>query len=403
VSPLRVLKRRDESRTTDTMLEAELRAARRALLADPWLTREGDPDEFRLVRRHREALATWFRDTLRYRFVCDAETARLRKAGIGGAPSRPLLRVGSRKPFPPKGYAILIAVLASLTRERDQLLLEDLAIAVRATAAEAGIALDLDQLADRRLLQAALRTLLDLGVLVERDGAVEGWDTDRRVQALLDIRRDRLAILLDVHLGRAKDPQEFLDIAIVPSAAGGARVALRRRLVEHPVLDVSVLTEDEAQWWRRNRSREADQLADWLGLHVELRAEGAVVVDPEGQLSDRDLPGTGTAAHAALLVLERLVSDLRTAALADTESRVWQRVADERFDRAVAYVLDAYGRGFAQDAREPEALRSLVVEVLVAFGLLRPTEGGFAVHAAAARYATAPELVAAPTLFDAEE
>lgn len=402
MSPLRVIARRDQRTALDPMREAELREARRTLLARPWLTRERDPDEFRLVRRHREALTTWFQDTLRYQLVCDAETARLRKSGLGDGPSRPLLRVGNRAAYTPRGYAVLVAVLAALTRERDQLLLEDLALAVRATAAEAEVAIDLEQLADRRLLAAALRTLLDLGVLVERDGTVEGWDTDERVQALLDVRRDRLAHLLDVHLGQAQDPFEFLDIAAVPSAAGGARVALRRRLVEHPVLDAATMTDDEAQWWRRNRGREADQLDDWLGLRVELRAEGAVAVDPDGRLSDRDLPGVGTAAHASLLVLERLVARCRDDALAQQPDRAWRPVSDDDLDHVVRDVLEAYGRGFAKDSRDPAVLRGQVEETLTAFGLLHRTDAGVLLHAAAARYATTAEVVAAPTLFDEE-
>ncbi len=403
MSPVRILARRDERRTTDLMRENELREARRALLAKPWLTRERDTEEFRLVRRHREALTTWFADTLRYRLECDTETARLRKAGIGSGPPRPLLRTGTKAPYGPRGYALLVAVLASLTRERDQLLLEDLALAVRATAAEAEVSLDLEQLADRRLLQAALRTLLDLGVLVERDGTVEGWDTDRRVQALLDVRRDRLALLLDVHLGRAEDPFAFLDIAAVPSAAGGARVAVRRRLVEHPVLDTATMSEEESQWWRRNRGREANLLADWLGLQVELRAEGAVAVDPDGWLTDRDLPGAGTAAHAALLVLQLLVAGCRDGALAEKQQRAWRPVSDADFDAAVSRVLEAYGRGFAKDFREPDFLRTHVADTLAAFGLLRPDGDGFLLHAAAARYATNAEVIDAPTLFDVED
>jgi uncharacterized protein (TIGR02678 family) len=403
VSPLRIVGRRDQRASSDPMREAELRDARRALLLQPWLTREHDPDEFRLVRRHRDALTDWFSDSLRYRLVCDAETARLRKAGLGDGPTRPLLRVGSRKPFTPNGYAVLVTVLASLTRERDQLLLEDLAVAVRATAAEAGIGLDLEKLPDRRLLQAALRTLLDLGVLVERDGTVEGWDADRRIQALLDIRRDRLAILLDVHLGRAQDPFEFLDVATVPSAAGGARVAVRRRLVENPVLDAATLSDDETQWWRRNRSREADLVEEWLGLQVELRAEGAVAIDPDGQLSDRDLPGTGTAAHAALLVVHRLVTHCRADALSQRDGRSWAPVTDEVLTGAVAEVLDEYGRGFAKDSRDVDVLRGQVVETLTAFGLLYPADDGFLLHAAAARYATTAEVVSTPTLFDMKD
>lgn len=404
-SPPRLIRERSLPALEDSQRDAELRQARRSLLRTPWLTRDSSVDDFRLVRRHHDSLVAWFSETLGYQLRVESDTARLRKAAIDSGRGRPLLRVGSGRSFPPLGYAVLVCVLAALSRARSQLLLDDLAREVRTCAVEAGLDLDLEKVGDRRLLYAALRQLLAMGVLVERDGAVEGWDVDGRIQALLDVRRDRLALLLDVRLGRAACAADLIDRESLPSAAGGARLRARRTLVESPLLDVSELSEDQSQWWRRNRAREAEQLQDWLGLTVELRAEGAVAIDPTGELSDRPFPGLGTVAHAALLVLARLVDAVRSDALAAAPiDRVWRPLQATVLSEVVRHVVGEYGRAFAREYRDdPDALATEVCRLLFDFGLLRTTASDqvFEIHAASARFAPKPLTVDTPsTLFD---
>ena len=96
---------------------------------------------------------------------------------------------------------------------------------------------------------AALAALVELGVLHERDGDLEHW-AEQRTASLLDVRRDRLALLVAAPLAGVEDPDELLDVAALPSAAGGARVAVRRRLVESPVLSTDELTDEQAEWYR---------------------------------------------------------------------------------------------------------------------------------------------------------
>jgi len=358
------------------------------------MTRETSPEDFRLVRRHRDALVAWFSEALGYQLKVESDTARLKKAPIESGTGRPLLRVGSGRPFPPLGYAVLVCVLAALSRARSQLLLDDLAREVRTCASEAGLNLDLEKVGDRRLLAAALRHLLEMGVLVERDGSVEGWDVDGRIQALLDVR-----------LGGATGAADLIQRESLPSAAGGARLRARRILVESPVLDISELNEDQIPWWRRNRAREAEQLQEWLGLSVELRAEGAVAIDPSGELSDRPFPGHGTVPHAALLVLSRLVDTVRSEALAAAPTdRVWRQIQKTDVEATVRDVVNEHGRAFAKEYRDdPSALSTEVTRLLSDFGLVRstPSDGVLELHAASARFAPKPIVVdAPPSLFD---
>ncbi|MDP9436507.1 MAG: TIGR02678 family protein, partial [Actinomycetota bacterium] len=301
----------------DTQAERERRTAVRALLRFPLLTAEGPhAEEFLLVRRHREHLERLFAEGVGYRLVVEPRTARLFKAGLGDDPSRPLRRrtaSGPGRAFEPRAYALLCLTLAALTRCPAQLLVDELVAQVRSAAADAGLDVDLDSVADRRALAAALVALLDLGVLAEREGELARWADDGAL-SLLDVRRDRVRLLVAASLTGVTAPDDLLASAALPSAAGGARVAVRRALLEKPVMSATDLTPDQAEWWSRNRHREADWFREHAGLELELRAEGAVAVDPDEELTDVVFPGSGSARHAALLVLEHLARETREAA-----------------------------------------------------------------------------------------
>jgi uncharacterized protein (TIGR02678 family) len=393
----------------DVQVAAERRRAARALLRSPLLHAEGSSaDDLRLVRRHRAELERMFADGLGYRLVVEPGAARLFKAGLGRDSTRPLLR-RSGKAFMPRGYALLCLTLAALTRSKGQLLVDELVAQVRSAAVDAGVDVDLDVIADRRALHAALSALVELGVLHERDGDLEHW-AEQRTASLLDVRRDRLALLVAAPLAGLGSSDELLDVAALPSAAGGARVAVRRRLVESPVLSTDKLTDEQAEWWRRGRNREREWFRERLGLDLELRAEGAVAVDPEGELTDLEFPGVGSARRIALLVLERLVDRLRSGAReASAPERVWRRAGPELVASASAEVLAEWGAGFKRDYRnDAAAALADARSVLVSAGLVRlAPDGAWLVHAAGARYAVRASLTEAapggqPSLFEEE-
>jgi uncharacterized protein (TIGR02678 family) len=385
----------------DLQAAAERRTALRALLMQPLLTSETSPDELLLVRRHRDHLTRLCSEGLGYRLVVEPSAARLYKAGLGRDATRPLRKPVNRgrgRRFEPRAYAVLCLTLAALTRCPGQLLLDELVAQVRSAVADAGLDVDLDKVADRRAMAAALAVLIELGVLVERDGDLARWVEDGATQSLLDVRRDLLNLLTASGISGATGPEDLLDAAALPSAAGGARVAVRRALVESPLLSITDLTEDQAEWWRRNRNRETEWFLEHVGLELELRAEGAMAIDPDESLTDLAFPGTGSARHAALLVLEQLVGlvreDARSAELPD---RVWSLVPDGAFEQAVSWVAGEHARGLRKAYADLGVLAEDVLEVLTESGLLRRTSEGLAVHSAAARYA--PQTSYAERLF----
>jgi uncharacterized protein (TIGR02678 family) len=286
-------------------------------------------------------------------------------------------------------------------------MIDELVGKVRGTIAEAELDVDLDTPADRRALYAALTALVEFGVLRERDhdgGGLERWVSDPRARSLLDVDRDRLRLMPAASVVDTSSPASLLDAATLPSAAGGARVAVRRRLLESPVMTTSDLTDEQAEWWRRNRNREQERLSELFGVDLELRAEGALVIDPEDGLSDVTFPGKGTAKQFALLLVERLAR----WCVDHGAGGPWHRVPA----KVVASELDAlagdYHTYLNKAHREtPHALYHDVLGVLTSVGLVRvelpapdgsggPGAGGdsaWLVHAAASRYAPRPEVV----------
>src|SRR5690606_28583296 len=84
----------------------------------------------------------------------------------------------------------------------------------------------------------------------------------------------------------------------VPDSADGARTAVRhrlaRRLLDDPVVYHDELTVDEREYLATQRGPMALRLAHAAGLVPELRAEGAALVDGDGELTDEQLPAVGT-------------------------------------------------------------------------------------------------------------
>jgi len=387
----------------DLYAEADVRRAARALLQTPLLHSEHHHDDLALVRRHRDELTRLFADGLGYRLVVEPALARLYKTGIGKDGRRGLRRRNGNH-FTPRTYAMLALVLAALTRSRQQIMVDELVAGVRSAAVDAGVDVDLDALSERRVLHAAVIALIQIGVLSERDGDLEHW-AERRTDSLLDVHRDRLAVLVAAPLSRCATPDDVFADASLPSSAGGSRVPIRRRLVEHPILSVDGLTDEQRGWWRRNRHREVEWFRNTLGLDLELRAEGAIAVDPSGELTDRAFPGTGSAAHFALLLLAELVAEIRSDTKTEPSSAPWERLATSTARTAGDRVFQAWRRGLRKDHRDnPDVVFDEAIEILADVGLVHRDADGLRVHAAAARYAPKAQLIEAqqalPTLFN---
>jgi uncharacterized protein (TIGR02678 family) len=124
----------------------------------------------------------------------------------------------------------------------------------------------------------------------------------------------------------------------------------------------------ERAWLRREQRRDERSYGEYVGLQAELRAEGAALLDADDELTDRQFPGTGTVAQAALLTVERLVTALRPPA---GQLAVGVPVPDAVLDTILAELVEQHGRRWASRyVDDPPALRDAVVQLLTDMDLL---------------------------------
>lgn len=115
-------------------------------------------------------------------------------------------------------------------------------------------------------------------------------------------------------------------------------------------------------------------LDESFGLVVEARAEGALAYDVDEELSDVRFPGSGTVAHAALLLVNALADELRQTAESATvvdghtvpgALAPWSLVAS-----TTELLVEQYGGTFAkQYATNADLLQSEVVGLLASMCL----------------------------------
>ncbi|MBX9393735.1 TIGR02678 family protein [Streptomyces sp. TRM72054] len=364
----------------DVALAAERRTAARLLLAHPLVTSNGPhSDTFPLIRRHADWLAQRFQQVFGYRLLVEASYARLFKAGLGPGSGHRLERPSTGTPFTPRTYAYLALALSVLVTAPEQLLLSQLVADLRAAAVDAGIEIaDTGRQAERRTLAAALRQLVDWGVLVETEGHVSAVTEERAGEALLTVDREIARAVVTGPLAQSRDGADLVRRAADPGF-GGPRTYVRRRLVETPVVHLDDLTDAEREWLRTRQRREAQAFSELLGLEAEIRAEGIALVDPDDELTDVHLPGTGTVAQAALLLVERLVDRLRPEdpghPAVGGRLVIGVPVPDGLLPELLDELIEEYGRrsnwqrGHLQDR---EGFLAAVLDLLVRMRLMAP-------------------------------
>lgn len=369
------------------------RDAARHLIRQPLVLAVRDPDVHRRIRRNADVLATMFRTYLGYRLVVDARFARLSKGGLGPADGRPLRRSGSKAPFSPLDYTYLALLCSVFLTGRMQVLLSTVVADVRQAAAEAGIELGGDTLTGRRALVHALRQLVDWGIVTEDAGSVSGYADDPSKEALLFVERELIRHLLAVPLREVDDPDDLIRVAADPGP-DATRHAVRRKLVESPVVMVDDLPEPQRAWLRQSQRREAQILEDNLALRLEIRAEGVAAFDPRDELTDVPFPRDGSLGQAALLAVADLVAQLEPVGATVP-------VPPGLLPTVVQGLLAKHSRRWSKDYVEhPERLGPDVEDLLVDVGLLaREPDGSLRLRAIAARYSPEPaEIDAPPTL-----
>jgi uncharacterized protein (TIGR02678 family) len=259
----------------------------------------------------------------------------------------------------------------------EQMLLSQLVADIKAAAADAGVEWeDIGRATQKRTLGAALRQLVDWGVLAETEGSVGAVEREDGGEALISVDREMARAVVAGPITQSRSGTDLVRRAADPGF-GGPRTYVRRMLVETPVVHLDELTDAERDWLRTRQRREAQAFSELLGLGTEIRAEGAALVDPEDELSDVNFPGSGTVAQAALLTLGELVERLRpdNPGHPATGGRlvIGVPIPDGLVDEILAQVVVSYGRrsNWKRELVEsPAALRAAVVDLLVRMRLV---------------------------------
>jgi len=328
----------------------ERRKALRGLLRNPLIIASGpDAATFRLARRHQAWLREWLAREAGWVLHVDAETARLRKTPAAHTDtSRPAMAGGTDRPFSRRRYVLLCLALAALERADHQVTLGRLAESVLAAAgdealAAVGMTFTLDDREQRGDLVAAVRLLIQLGVLRRVAGDEQAFAAGSG-DALYDVERRVLASLLVTRRGPSTVTATDLEARIaaateelVPDTDDARNRALRhaltRRLLDDPVVYYDELSEAELAYLAKQRTALLRRVSEATGLVPEVRAEGIAMLDPEGDLTDVNMPEVGTDGHATLLLAEYVANRDRAAPgepvpLAELSARV-RTLADE--------------------------------------------------------------------------
>ncbi|WP_329578285.1 DUF2398 family protein [Kitasatospora sp. NBC_01250] len=405
-------------------LSAERRAAARMLLAHPLVTATGPHAQaFGLIRRHAAWLTERFAEQLGYPLTVTDSFARLRKAELGTGTLRRLTVHG--RPCTPEQYAALALTLAVLLDGPARWPAAQLAAqvahpgaaAVGESGAEAVAEPGVQPLAvDPEAVGVAIALLTEWQVLALSIPSAAAAPA----AAWLTVNRELAAAV--VAGCRPPGPQD------PPAPRTTVPVAVRRRLVETPALLLADLTPLEREWLWESRTAEAAMLADFLGLTAEIRCEGIALLDPAGELTDLRFPGPGPLAHVALLLVERLVEELRPlpaedepAARPPAPATAGVPIAEALIDGILGDLADEYdSEDHGHDPRaahwrrahlaDRAAFRRDLLDLLHAMGLIAPSapsvpsggepcaaRGGWTLLAPAARYAARLELGTEPS------
>lgn len=393
---------------SDDIEREELRRAARTLMTRPLLRSSGpSAGVVASIRkpRHQLLLQQWFDRNLGWNLIVDRDVVRLQKI-----PDLPAAHPGDA---PPQRVCVLYClVLAALEDCAEQTVISEVAQRVTdlsLTRSELRT-YDPEMFSERRSLVQTLRLLTEHGVLTPtRGGSATEQDEAEYVtgrgDAIYDVHH-RVAVLLlatPVPPSRAMHPGNLTTEPIADTADGrnrDRRRRLMRRLVDEPALYFDDLDEETQAYFKNQRSFLVGELSGLLDVRVEVRAEGAAIIDDE--LTDLRFPLDRTPQYAALLLAEGLA---REAGEVDriVPMAVLSALAEQVGARVAAKVKTIDG-----DEATPENILESALKGLQALRLIERIAEGVRVMPALARF-RAPGIVgehgttAAEPLFDAEK
>ncbi|MEU3290412.1 TIGR02678 family protein [Streptomyces longwoodensis] len=359
----------------------------RALLMRPLLHRRGRHIRtLDLARRHQAELRAWFDYHLGWRLHVERDRLRLFKVPASTAPH------GHPAPTA-RQCALYCLILAVLGECGKQTVLSELATKITAlTSAHSRLRhFDATHHRERVDLVAMVRLLTEQGVLA----AVGGESTTSRSNekeyiagtgdALYDVDHRTAALMLasPVPPSQADGPQALLDVG--PTHAGtpeeGLRHTLMRRLVDEPVVHWDDLPSAQRDVVRDHGDDLFTAVRLGLDTRMEVRAEGAAVIDEE--LSDIEFPKSSAASFAALAMADQLCTHIASSQPRRTF------VSHTQLDDLAAQLTEQLSKLVANINGQPidtPRVLDASLHLLSQLGLITPVQGGIQCQPALARF-----------------
>lgn len=377
----------------------------RGLLGVPLVTQQSAAELFDLIRRRQESIRQWFDYYCGWAVKVEPRLgyARLVKVQPSTDPSRPLRRRRTgRAPFDRRRYTLLCVVIAELLTV-PVTTIGQLAERVRqATAVDDVIpTLDTASKNERRSFVDVLRLLESYSGVEAVDGSTEAYVDSEDAKVLYRVNTTLLLRLLATPVGPStlgvpieEVPYRFEELlalltrerryglAADPDSETSPtqhnlwlRHTIFRRLVDDPAMYFADLSPAERAYLSSPTGRQLlRRAAEQGGFVLEERAEGVLLVDPDGIATDSRFPDdASTAKVTALLLLDALAEPATTEQLRLTCGRLLK----EHPSWAKAY----------QDADGPARLADDALTELTMFGLAQRTGGVVTRLPAAGRYA----------------
>jgi uncharacterized protein (TIGR02678 family) len=383
----------------------EVARAIRLLLATPLISARTAPETFDLVRRRRDPVEKWFDYYCGWSLVVEPRWgyARLAKVRVATDPTRPARRHrAGRAPFDRRRYTLMCVVAAELLAIPVTTigLLADRV--VQACASDPALPrFDTSSRAERMAFVDALRLLESFGAVEVVDGATDAYVDSAAAKVLYRVDATLLMRLPAAPVGASQVvvpadevPLRFPELLTrlsrerrygdTDDEVSDVRRNLRlrhsvfRKLVEDPVVHRDELTPAELAYLESPTGGQLlRRAADQAGFLVEERAEGVMLVDPDGLATDSRFPDDSSNAKvAALLLLDGIASAPGPVAVEQLHSE-----ADALLSR-----FPKWAKGYRGENGSGRLVAD-ALDVLVSFGLVRAGGGVVRARPAAARYA----------------
>jgi uncharacterized protein (TIGR02678 family) len=261
--------------------------------------------------RNQRLLQEWFDRNFGWNLIVDRDVVRLQKI--------PAMPAAHADDAPGQRVCVLYCLAAAVLEDcGEQTVISEIAQKVGdlcRTRPEL-VAYEPEVFSERRAMVAAIRMLVHHGVLVPTRGAVatEQDETDYvhgTGNAIYDVEHRVAALLIacPVPPSRAGHPDALTREPIADTADGwnrSRRHQLMRRLADEPVMHFDELDDDVQAYFKNQRHLLVGELTDMLDTRVEVRSEGAALIDEE--LTDAHFPRDKTPQFAALLLSEAIAA-----------------------------------------------------------------------------------------------